>query len=44
MEQLKQVAAQQRERINPDAIFGRIDPRETDMVKLKEMFQIRNPS
>ena len=36
---LDMIQRQQKSTINPDAIFGRIDPRDTNMVVLKEMFE-----
>lgn len=35
---LNKICNQQKIAINPDAIFGKIDPRDTNMVVLKEMF------
>jgi len=44
MDTLKKIANQQKQSINPDAIFGMIDPRDTGTVKLKEMFEAKKPS
>ena len=43
MDTLKKIANQQKQSINPDAIFGMIDPRDTGTVKLKEMFDAKKP-
>ena len=39
MRHLTQVSVQQQKDINPDAIFGFIDPRDTELIKLQEMFE-----
>jgi len=38
MDALIKISGQQQETIDSDAIFGRIDPRDTNMVVLKEIF------
>ena len=44
IERLKEIARQQKRSIDSDAIFGRVDPRDTGMVKLKEIFEPTIPS
>ena len=44
VETLRKIGAQQQETINPDAIFGRIDPRDANTVELKEMIAAKLPS
>ena len=38
MDHILTIAKKQQETIGPDAVFGRIDPRDTSTFKLKEMF------
>ena len=43
MDFLLKIAKQQQQSIDPDAIFGRIDPRDTSQFQLSNMFKSNRP-
>ena len=44
MEQLTKISVQQQLTIDPDAVFGIVDPRDSNNVRLKEIFVATVPS